>query len=121
MGLFDLKLQEHSDLRHHTVMAKILFALVLIAASMLISIDAACSGDADCPRGCCLKNVCKPYGIMGALCDLEGLGLARDACACDTGMKCTKVDLSDFGPTVGAVNPIFEKYHYGLCEPDHLG
>ena len=57
---------------------------------------------------------CMPMGVPGSVCDLDGL--AEDACPCEVGLTCAKIDLSDFGPTAAGVNPIFEKYHFGLCE-----
>jgi len=106
-------------------MGKIAFVFFFVAVSMLFAETRAaigCSKDEDCPGGCCAEtktgNVCQSLGKAGDICDLEGQGLAKDKCDCEKGLKCVKIDLSDFGPTAAAVNPIFEKFHYGKCDVD---
>ncbi|XP_012937273.1 uncharacterized protein LOC106011609 [Aplysia californica] len=104
-------------------MDKFVIPFVLLAASVLCTLTWAadsCASDTDCPGGCCIETktgkVCEKLGKMGDICDLEGMGLAKDKCGCEQGMSCVKLDLSDWGPTVAAVNPIFEKFHYGICD-----
>ncbi|GFR96701.1 hypothetical protein ElyMa_006305100 [Elysia marginata] len=87
-----------------------------------------CSSDADCMtstgENCCMKVrddtsgskyfKCMPHGMPGSVCDLDGQ--AEDACPCQSGLTCSKIDLTEFGPTAASVNVIFEKYHFGMCE-----
>ncbi|XP_035825359.1 uncharacterized protein LOC118477592 [Aplysia californica] len=109
-------------------MNKFVIALSIIVASMLYAqtrAAVACSTNADCPGGCCAYtrtgHVCKSLGKKGDVCDLEGKGLAKDVCVCETGMTCVKIDLSVLGDKAGQINVIFERHHYGLCDTNPIG
>lgn len=94
-------------------------ATILIASQTSAFLnDDKCKLDSDCPGGCCAMkrdgNVCQKFGVEGAICDLEGQGLAKDACACAAGLKCDHIDLTELGVDA-LVNTIFDNHHYGQC------
>merc|ERR1712121_259810 len=98
-------------------LAKLEMKVTLFLCFTLLCLTTACTSDNDCPGGCCLtsKSKCSKLGGEGDVCDLEGQGLNTNVCGCNAGLKCEKIDLTDFGNIAATVNPIFEKYHYGMC------
>merc|ERR1711935_938350 len=103
-----------SEITNMANFSTLLFCLatVLVAQQTSAFLDDKCMLDTDCPGGCCaLKrdgNVCQKFGVVGSICDLEGQGLAKDACACSTGLKCTGNWTSD--PNIAVIDKLGEMF-----------
>merc|ERR1712154_479362 len=56
--------------------------------------------------------VCKYLGKEDEICDLEGLGMAKDACKCRADLMCSNLDLTAFLGTIAPdIHNIFNKHH----------